>query len=125
CVVAMPHFATEFARGRVVLLFVHRVGGMLAQAAGAAPEVFARGEGAASLPVCVCCVRAYVMSSYVMYCRAQAPSARGGQNWRVRRSSRRSAAIWCSAGWGGRKKAKATPFSGGREPASAAGPARS
>ena len=93
-------------------MFVHHVGGILAQAAGAAPKAFARGEGAASLPVC--CVRAYVMSSYVMYCRAQAAEcarrAKLASSPELAAERRNLGQRWLRLA----EKAKATPFSRGR-----------
>ena len=58
-------------RGSVILLFAHCVGGILADGHGRRAEGVCGGERCGTVGR-VCCVRERVMSSYVMYCRAQA-----------------------------------------------------
>jgi hypothetical protein len=67
----MPQLSTEFVEGSVIPLFAQRVGGILADGHGRRAEGVCGGERCGTVGR-VCCVRERVMSSYVMYCRAQA-----------------------------------------------------
>ena len=67
----MQQFSTEFAEGAVIPLFAQRVGGILADGHGRRAEGVCGGERCGTVGR-VCRVRERVMSSYVMYCRAQA-----------------------------------------------------
>jgi hypothetical protein len=101
-------------RGSVIPLFAHCVGGILADGHGRRAEGVCGGERCGTVGR-VCCVRERVMSSYVMYCRAQAAEC-------ARRaklaSSPELAAERRDLGLRLAQKAKATPL--GRTPAAPA-----
>jgi len=111
----MPQFATESACGRVVPLFVHAPAGILAEDHGGRAGS-RRGEGEAPLAG-VRCVRACVMSSYVMYCRAQAAEcarrAKLASSPELATERRNLRLRWLRLA----ERAKATPLNRVREPA--------
>ena len=114
----MPQLSTEFVEGSVIPLFAQRVGGILADGHGRRAEGVCGGERCGTVGR-VCCVRERVMSSYVMYCRAQAAEcarrAKLASSPELAAERRDLGQRWLRLA----QKAKATPL--GRTPAAPAG----
>ena len=97
-------------------MFVHAPAGILADGHGRRAEGVCGGERCGTVGR-VCCVREHVMSSYVMYCRAQAAEcarrAKLASSLELATERRNLGLRWLRLA----EKAKATPLNRVREPA--------